>query len=399
MPHTNGTASDYKDLLDKLRRFVAGYGVAGTPSYSGTGNGTMTGVDCHPATVTETWTVTCKQTAANGGVFSVVGSVSGTKADATVGAPYDNGLIAFTINDGSVDFALNDVFTIAVTQGAMSAIGKAWIEKRWNTGDTYELVLQGPGDDGLQQILVGIRTYYNVASDYYNWKLQGYTGFQSGSLFDAQPGAIPTSTYVNPKMALWNSSIPYWLACDGSHIVLSVKVSTVYEAMYLGFCDAMGTPGQYPYPLVVAGSTTGNTSERWSSQNNDVGSFNDPRMAGSAYCPFLLRLPNGNWQPFYNWSTGSAIAVFNVWPYGRISNVTPGLGTDRESLDGSVPLMRLLLTDQTNKNVYGALRTAYWIPGFGQSSENTITVGGDAYWVFQNTFRTSARDYWAMKQG
>jgi hypothetical protein len=358
-------------------------------------------VDCHPATVTETWTVTCKQTAANGGVFSVVGSVSGAKADATVGTPYDNGLIAFTINDGSVDFALNDAFTIAVTQGQMSAYGKAWLEKRWTIGDSYELVLQGPGDDGLQQILVGIQTYYNVASDYYNWELQGYTGFQSGASFQAQPGAIPSvTTYSMPKVYLWNAAIPYWLTCDGSHIVMVAKVSTVYVSMYLGFCDAMGTPGQYPYPLVVAGSAGGADSPpRWSSQYYDVSGFNDPRNNGSYFYSFLLRLPNGNWQPFYNWSDGSASAHFNVWPYGRIGNMIPDLGTERESLDGSVPLMRLLLTDQTNKNVYGALRTAYWIPGFGQSSENTITVGGDTYWVFQNTYRTSARDYWAMKQG
>ena len=404
MAHTNGTATDYKGLLDNLRRFVAGYGIAGTPAYTGTGNGTMTGVDCHPATLTETWTVTCTTAVQDGGVFSVVGSASGAKADATVGTPYDNGFIAFTINDGSTDFVVDDVFTADVTQGAMSAASMAWLEKRWTTGDQNELVLQGPGDDGQQQILVGIQTYYNVASDYYNWKLQGYTGYQSDALFDAQPGAIPVASFTPPKLALWNAEMPYWLTADGSHIVLSVKVSTVYESMYLGFADAMGTPGQYPYPLVIAGSTTGYTSERWSSQAYDVGSFNDPHEAyagaGSPRrCPFLLRLPSGNWQPFYNWNAGSANAVFNVWPYGRIAYMTPGAASQRESLDGSVPLMALLLTDQTNHNVYGALRTAFWMPGFGQSSENTISVGTDNYWVFQDTFRTGATNYWAMKQG
>lgn len=121
MAYEIGTASGHGDLMRRLRRFVRGQGVVGTVSFTGTGNGPMRYVAASPAAVTETWTVTCITAATNGGTFSVVGSISGAKANATVGTAYDNGLISFRIDDGSTDFAVSDAFTVPVTQGALAA--------------------------------------------------------------------------------------------------------------------------------------------------------------------------------------------------------------------------------------------------------------------------------------
>lgn len=84
------------------------------PVQTGTGDGTLTGISTGASAVNENWTITCKTAATNGGVFSVVGSVSGAKADATVGSPYNNGFIAFTINDGGTDFVVGDKFVVGV---------------------------------------------------------------------------------------------------------------------------------------------------------------------------------------------------------------------------------------------------------------------------------------------
>jgi hypothetical protein len=96
--------------------------VAGAPAFVGTGNGTMTGVTVFPGfTKTETITVTCVTAVANGGIFSVSGSLSGPLGLATVGvgfvAPVDEQVIAFLINDGATDFIVGDAFTIATTAG------------------------------------------------------------------------------------------------------------------------------------------------------------------------------------------------------------------------------------------------------------------------------------------
>ena len=71
MSSETGTASGHYDLLDKLRRFLAGYATWTTPGYTGTGDGTMTDIDSYPTTPTETWTITCTSEATDGGTFSV----------------------------------------------------------------------------------------------------------------------------------------------------------------------------------------------------------------------------------------------------------------------------------------------------------------------------------------
>lgn len=47
--------------------------------------------------------------------FSVSGIVSGSQVRATVGTPYNNGIISFTINAGSTPFIVGDSFTFSVT--------------------------------------------------------------------------------------------------------------------------------------------------------------------------------------------------------------------------------------------------------------------------------------------
>lgn len=82
---------------------------------SGVGQFTVTGVSCAPGTVAETWTVTVTNATAPA-TWSVVGGTSGAKASATTGVAYDNGQIAFTINDTGTDAAVADQFTLVVSQ-------------------------------------------------------------------------------------------------------------------------------------------------------------------------------------------------------------------------------------------------------------------------------------------
>jgi hypothetical protein len=81
---------------------------------AGTGQFSVTGVSCVPGTVAETWTVTVTNATAPA-TWSVVGGTSGAKASATTGIAYDNGQIAFTINDTGTDAALLDQFTLVVS--------------------------------------------------------------------------------------------------------------------------------------------------------------------------------------------------------------------------------------------------------------------------------------------
>jgi len=91
---------------------------AGTPTYVGTGNGTITGVSAGSAATAETITVT----AVDATHFSVTGSVSGNLGTATVGTPFTSGQLNFTLNAGSTAFAPGDTFTVATTPGTLGDI-------------------------------------------------------------------------------------------------------------------------------------------------------------------------------------------------------------------------------------------------------------------------------------
>jgi flagellar hook protein FlgE len=90
----------------------------GAPSYTGTGNGTISGVAGGAASVAETITMT----AVDATHFSVSGSVSGALGTATVGTAFTSGQIGFTLAAGSTAFVAGDKFTVATAPGTLATI-------------------------------------------------------------------------------------------------------------------------------------------------------------------------------------------------------------------------------------------------------------------------------------
>lgn len=368
MASESGTASGHYDLLDKFRRFLLGYATWTDPTFTGTGNGTMTDIDTYPDSPTETWTITCTSAATDSGTFSVTGSVSGSQAAATVGTPYDNSIVAFTINDGSTDFSVSDEFSLDVTEGLMTTAGEAWIAERWDTsGDDHELILNAPGVSGTEEIYCGIKTYQNVSADYYNWQIAGFTGYVSIDSFESQPG-----TSGGKGVPLWNQTIEYWLSADGNAFVFAAKVDTVYECGGAGRFLPYGTPGQYPYPIFAAGMLTSASATRYSDTTQTM-----PWRGGSAR--LQLRFVSGSW------------ITPDAWPWG-------GGGLSSAPLrdtGGDYPLLPLVLSDSAN--VYGEIDRVSHVSGFNNATENIIQDGTDDHVAIQDTYRTSFNDYWAIR--
>lgn len=377
MPHkigfvdnSNGQLAHY-NMLAQIRHVAGGFGDLGTIGYAGTGNGTLTSVEASPSAVTETWTVTCTAAAANGGTFSVVGSVSGAQADAVVGTPYDNGLIKFTINDGSADFVVSDAFTIPVTQGAASAAGAAWQVLRYDTVSAdRELILKGVGYTGQEEIFVGFRTYQDASADYYNLLAGVFTGYVPSNTFDTQPGARLSGVPAH------NNRIDYWLTLNPQRIALAMKVGTpVYESAYVGKCLPYGRPSQYPYPVVCSGMLVGAATLRFSdtTANHSIGYKGNSARLG-------LR-SNDNWLNAYCYPWGNA----------RIA----GTNQIRDTGDVYHPLP-IELHDNVN-NLWGALDGIFYISGFNNAVENTFTLDGHDYVVIQDVARNGFTDYYALR--
>lgn len=398
-----GTATGQADFHRRLYHFLLGYGTSGTVGYAGSGNGTLTkgsldgytrqGEGTTSTTVTENWTVTCTAAAANGGTFSVVGSVSGAQASATVGTPYNNGKVLFTISDGSTDFSVGDQFTFSTTRGVMAAAGSAWSYAGVDTSGVNWL--RAPGLTGTENIYIAFKTYTDVGTDVYNLSISSAVGFNAGAEFASQPGKSP-----EVWVGLWNSSMPYWFVANGQRVVFVAKVSTTYHAGYAGKLLPYGTPTEYPYPVYIGGEFNDQTV-RWSSVNEGYRHFTDP-----GYYSAYLFFPSGVWRDvgnFYSlggaesaWSTGR-----HVWPYATsaISTATAiRLRELRENLDGTYTLLPTVIVSSTPEpGSFGEIDGCFYVGGSGNAAENVVTIGGDNYLVVQNVFRTHRHSYWALK--
>ena len=362
------------NLLAAIRLFCGGFGVIGTVGYTGTGDGTLTGIEAAPAAVTETWTLTCTAGGATG-TFSVVGSVSGAMAAATVGTPYSAALIEFTINDGAADFIIGDAFTIPVTQGAATAAGIAYDILRYDTsGTNHELIMMAPGLTGLEEIYFGLRTYHDVGADYYNLLAGMFTGYVSGNTFDTQPGAALAGVPAH------NNRIDYWLSMNGQRIAMGMKVGTpVFEHFYLGKFLPYARPSQFPYPVVCGGMLVGAAATRFSETTHDF------YLRGNS-ARGQLRTPAG-WINMHCYPWG------NPYIAGTSTSATQLQLRDTET---EYPLLPVELHDNS-ANLYGQLDGIHYISGFNNAVENTLTIGADDYVVMQSVARTGHTDYYAMR--
>lgn len=383
-----GTATDYADLLNQLDTFLTGTGMALTPSFVGTGNGTIAALG-GSASVVETITVTFTSATA----FGVVGSVSGSLGTGVVGTLFTSTKANLTITAGTTPFVATDAFTFAVAP--------KWTSLRRTTG--VEMIWQAPGNGGLDQIIVGAQIFSNVTADYYNWRLGGFTAFNSSLAFNAQAGYVGGIGQANPSpvLPLWNSTIPFWFIANGRRVIVIAKVSTIYASCYLGLLTSYMAPGSFSYPLVVGGSMAfanepGATSSswRWSYTGAEMKSFAMDVVGtlSQDYTSVLrLRLVAGIWRGFSSTNGNSAVGA--IWPYGFVN---PGQWDWRQDLDGGYSLLPIVLTDPT-PNVFGELEGVKAVTGFSNSAENTVTVAGIPHLVVQNVFRNTKADFFAVR--
>lgn len=261
-----------------------------------------------------------------------------------------------------------------------------------NVVDTYrQLYLQGPGLTGTDDIYIQVSSFITANEDEWNILINGADGFNSEVDYSSQPGLSP-----NARMLMWNTSMPYWFFVNGRRIIIVMKVGTIYECAYAGLLLPYGTTSEYPYPLYVGG-TSDSAARRYSDEGPTRGSFFNPRYFGA-----YIRAHDGSWEAVAHYSSNGGVYSPNtnhglVWPWSN------GLGYYfRENLDGSYPLIRGTVMGtptgdaDESSNTYGVLEGVFYTTGFGNASENTITVGADTYHVFQSAHRTGYGEFCAI---
>lgn len=295
-----------------------------------------------------------------------------------------------------------------------------------------EVIFKAPGNSGSDAIYTGIRSEYDTASGWYNLFVNGYTGYDANEQsWFKQPGALPGAgsgsfTYAVPMVPCWDTTMPYWFVASGRSFRFAVKVSTSYEGGYLGYILPYATPGQYPYPLAVGGSLTPQTVSRSSEWRYSYvhwrhGVYPGPGCTSYAdnediWATLYLRNPDGKWAYFGNRGDSAPApeditgpnqsytapytpsgGLRSVWPHCMNDQWTSGKRPYRECLGGGYILQPCILMQRSPwAGVFGELEGTYAISGYQNSSENTTTFAGKTAVVFQNAYRNTVHEFWAL---
>jgi len=318
-----------------------------------------------------------------------------------------------------------------------------------NNQDHDQIIFRSTGGTSPEQpCYFGIQTYGLSTTGYFNWQIRGLTGFASSSpqyvsLAD-QPGRSPPAF-----LPLQNTTMTYWFIANNRRVMGCVKTGTAYHSFYIGFINPFATNAEYPYPMCVAAtahteatifSSNGITVSSAilagggdSDQTLPVQGDLYPAMEASGF----VRFTDGNWYGIKSFSTtgstetainGTGPGVIHVWPASSpTSSIVPdGLlitETNSFSLDfrsttpGGTPekqiiqtlgsptfttLWPLTLYNHNASQLLGEYDGCYWAPGAGGlTSEDTIVDFGESpevtHIVFQNTHKTDAWQYLAMR--
>ena len=143
--------------------------------------------------------------------------------------------------------------------------------------------------------------------------------------------------------------------------------------------------------------------------------FGSDQEEGSS--TLYIRDVNGDWRQFanrpnYGMSSIDGIRGFDqsssspfeftqglrgVWPHCENDKWSSGRMPYRECLGGGYILQPCVLIQRSpSKMVYGELEGVYATSGYQNTSENTTTINGKTHVVFQNAYRTTVHEYWAL---
>lgn len=261
--------------------------------------------------------------------------------------------ILITANNGSANYSGFQELRLPVFQ-VSADFDRARMPAAW---------LKAPGMTGADPVYVNFQIYDRPTSDYYNLAVTGATGFVNDADFDNQPGALTAMA-----MPLWNQPIKYWFHANGQRVVVAVKIESAYLTLYAGKILPYGTPGQYPYPLLIGAPLPTASATRYSSTDSSL-AFKGARAN------MKLRNNAGQW------------VMPSAWPY--MTNL------QFRDTNGQYPLLPVTLLDASN--TYGTLDGINHVTGFSNNAENTVTAGSEVHLVLQDGLSNGINDHFTMR--
>lgn len=324
-----------------------------------------------------------------------------------------------------------EYWRVTITGGGYNATYLGWYsflmyDVSDNIVNSYgsNVIFKSRGFAANQEIFTGIKSVRSSTGGWENLILNGFTGYDpSVESWYNQPGAMVGYGIPEPRACPmvpgWPGAMKYWFVASGNSFRLALKVSNTYESGYLGFLMPYATPGQYPYPLVVGGSHLSNSSDFLYSYAHKVRGVyccpgsNTGSASSSGSGTLNIRSGAGDWLQYADADANSSneedisgITVADstiegmqrcVWPHSIYSSPTGKVRPYRDCYGGGymfqpcIPIQR-----GPTRAVLGELEGTYFVSGFNVTSEDTSTIGGKVHVIFQNTYRTTLNNYWAL---
>lgn len=281
------------------------------------------------------------------------------------------------------DDLLDKLKTFLTTKAALVSANQQWVVLKDEiiSSDRY-VYFRGPGLADNDQIHVNIRRFLNVGAGAYNWEFKGATSYDGGLSYGDQPG-----THDYSFLCLANVSMTYWFFANGRRFVVIAKIGTIYTSAYAGLIMPYALPSEYPYPLFI-GATSYLYSSLYSDTLYTYGFWKGAYLSGSS-AAVKLRTPNGFWLNLI--ATGTPVDDGRIWPGSESLSIT-------KNVDGSYSLLPTIVYSGTwdTKDVFGELDGIFVVSGIDLFSEDTLTINGDVYLVFQSIENTGINDYVAI---
>jgi hypothetical protein len=117
-----------------------------------------------------------------------------------------------------------------------------------------QIIFRGNGGASPEkEIYFAIQTYGITTTGYFNWQIRGLTGFSTSSpqyvKLSDQPGRSPPVF-----IALQNTTMTYWFIANNRRVMGAIKTGTSYQIFYMGLLNPYATDAEYPYPMAVFGT-------------------------------------------------------------------------------------------------------------------------------------------------
>lgn len=303
------------------------------------------------------------------------------------------------VNPPENTFSIEIVYTDSAIEGRDWLIWRNTLAKTNLNVDAFpglllqEYIFRNSGKNYSEDLCFGLRESQHIATNQYLLELNIYEQFNEAYFvanswnYNSPQVSFDTTTKhwtAHPSSTFADLPMTYWIRATKNIVSINVKVAgTIYTGFLAGVGIRFSSKQNYPNPCFIIGNSTGNF------QYTSIASTH------SMYTNVV-----GTNQFWYIKQTGG-IAAFSTGGIegARIQPTTSYIasGNIGKTTNNKVVLYELFVENVVPTKLNFQIPDIYHTPFLAMTTEDELTEGVDIFKVFQNIFRTTSFDFYAVK--